>query len=104
MGIFNKKSKNLPDLFPDDELDNSLVNYNTVLDWLVGLSDADYQKVIKVTDIYRAANKGADTVLGLKSDPSTSIFERTVQDPIIIKKSEDLDFLTDDEPPVRKGK
>lgn len=73
MGIFtrNKKHKDVelsPVLQPEDP-----VNYNSVLDYLVGLSRYDYDKLLKVTNIYREANKTAAKVLGVNNEPTTTI-------------------------------
>lgn len=107
MGIFDKKkSEPLPALISDEELEESLVNYNTVLDWLVGLSDQDYEKVHKVANIYRNANKDACSVLGVKDEPTTFINDpkdelQTIP-PVIIDK--EPEFLELDEPKSKKVK
>ena len=59
----------LPEAFmPEDP-----VNYNSVLDYLVGLSDKDYKKMTGSVDIYREANKKVAKLVGIKDEPTTSI-------------------------------
>lgn len=73
MGFFNKyRKKEMVKLPPELEPINP-VNYNSVLDYLIGLSNQEYNKILKVTDIYRDANKSAAKVLGVKEEPTTSI-------------------------------
>lgn len=73
MGLFAKKKKIndvelSPVLQPEDP-----VNYNSVVDYLVGLSRYDYDKLLKVANIYRDANKSAAKVLGVNNEPTTAI-------------------------------
>lgn len=79
MGLFSKKDERgveRPEMFePVDP-----VNYNSVLDYLVGLSKPEYDKMIKVTGIYRDANKSAAKVLGIKDEPITTIKADTPPD------------------------
>jgi len=49
------------------------VNYNSVLDYLVGLSDKDYKKMTGSAEIYRKANKEVAKLIGVKDEPTTSI-------------------------------
>lgn len=51
------------------------VNYDSVLDYLVGLSKEDYDKLIKVTGIYRDANKKAASVLDVEDQPTTTLVD-----------------------------
>lgn len=46
------------------------VNYNSVLDYLTGLSKPDYAKIIKSADIYRDANAKVAKVVGVKDEPT----------------------------------
>ena len=72
MGLLNRKKKNIKDLpevlapAPKDP-----VNYNSVLDYLVGLSNKDYDKICKITDIYRKAHAEAAVIYGVKDQPTT---------------------------------
>lgn len=70
MRLFGKK-RELPPLISDEELFPS-VNFDSVMDWLVGLSDSEYLKVMKVADINRNANKDSHSILG-KPVPVTSL-------------------------------
>lgn len=69
------KKRELPPLFSESELDDlsPAVNYNTVLDWLGGLSDKDYEAVIKVANIYRNAARDESAVLGTPIEPTSFI-------------------------------
>lgn len=76
MSIFgNKKKAELPPLVLTDEPEADPVNYNSVLDYLVGLSNRDYDKLCKVAAIYRTANKDAAKVLGIKDEPTSVLAE-----------------------------
>lgn len=71
--IFKRNKKQLPDLITDEELMGSPVDYNTVVDYLIGLSDGDYDKVCKVANVYRNAHKDACAVLGVENEPTSFI-------------------------------
>ena len=79
MGIFtkNEKRSKVPAfLLDDDERATSSdqeISYNSVLDYLVGLSDDDHDKIFKVSAIYRKANKQASEVLGVEDQPVNTI-------------------------------
>lgn len=77
VGIFNRKKANQP-------LPNSAVwtvggkpeikaDYDLVMNWLIGLSEDDFNKVIKVAGVYRKADVDANTALGIETKPTTSI-------------------------------
>lgn len=53
--------------------DDNPVNYDSVLDYLVGLDGKEYDKLLKVAIIYRDANKSAAKVLGVKDQPTTKL-------------------------------
>lgn len=83
------------------------VNYNSVLDYLVGLSKTEYDKMFKVANIYRNANKDAAKVLGVKDEPTTQLkSEEPSQEEIdegidtILESDIDADFLFEDEEPA----
>lgn len=104
MGLFNKKKTNVFDLLDEPDIEPA-VNYNTVLDYLVGLSRYDYDKILKVSGIYRTANKEAARVLGVKDEPSTAIKEQPAPEQVepsdMLQDPDDelaAAFLTDDEP------
>lgn len=74
MGLFRKRKSQLPDLITDEELDFATgVNYNTVMEWLVGLSADDYTHVLKVADIYRKADQDVADYLKEPNEPTTFI-------------------------------
>jgi hypothetical protein len=83
-----------------------VVNYNSVLDYLTGLSKADYGKMIKVSEIYRNANEAAAKVIGIKDEPTVPLIEPTPTGDEIEKALDDTlagNFL-DDEPEAPKPK
>lgn len=101
MGLFrNTKLETEPGkMFPALELEpeEPAVNYNTVTDYLIALSDKDYKKINEVAVIYREANAKVGKVLGIKNEPTTSIKEEL--QPPAASDDEDADisdFLEDD--------
>ena len=97
MSIFGNKKKELPPLISDAELagfDDGAVNYNTVVEWLVGLNDEDLAKVTKVVDINRKAYADTCGVLGMDVVPSSFI---NPPEPAPIEPAGN--FLDDDETP-----
>lgn len=64
------------------------VNYNSVLDYLVGLSQDDFKKMTKSAEIYRKANRDVAGLIGVEDEPTTSI--QTSQPEL---EDEDLDNL-----------
>lgn len=80
MSLFKRDKKSPPELKPgqpvwaiDPDIVPETVNYNTVLEYLQGLSDDDYVTVINVAGIYRKANKEAAAALGIEDQPTTFI-------------------------------
>ena len=69
----DKKESEKPFTIPESLMTEDPVNYNSVLDYLVGLSKADYIKMIKSSNIYREANAKVAKVIGIKDEPTTSI-------------------------------
>lgn len=61
------KAKAVPQVLVQEE---DPVNYKSVLDYLVGLSLTEYNKILKVSGIYRNANKEAAKVLGVADKPT----------------------------------
>lgn len=90
-GLFNKnkQSDKTKVSLPEAMQQEDLINYNSVLDYLVGLSDKDYRKMTASSDIYRKANKEVAKVIGVKDEPTTSI----AQKPIVTDA--DLDNMLD---------
>lgn len=72
MKIFNRKDKlvTLPAVLMAQE---DPVNYNSVLDWLLGLSDKDYKVMLEVVEVYRSANKTSAKLLKVKDAPTTTL-------------------------------
>lgn len=77
-------------LQPDDP-----VNYNSVLDWLLGLSDKDYKTMQDVVQVYREAGKTTAKLLKIKDQPTTALLP-TVQSEEQIDA--DLDGLLETHP------
>lgn len=91
MGIFSKKKPVILSDLDLTEEDNN-INFNVVLEYVIGLSIYDYNKLFKVSGIYRAANRDAAKALGVKSEPTTSIKED-----ITSNVNEDDGFNLDDD-------
>lgn len=74
MDLFKRKPKldvdKLPPILTDQE---EPVNFNSVLDYLTGLSDPEYKTMIKATEAYRATNKVVAKLIGVKDEPTTTI-------------------------------
>lgn len=72
--LFRKPKKVLPPLISDEEMAiYTGINYENVLEWLVGLSADDYAKVLQVGNIYRKADQEAAAALGSPNEPVTFI-------------------------------
>lgn len=98
MGLFNKKNRQPGSSAFDDKLDPE-TDYNQVLEYLIGLSQKDFDRVINVAGVFRKANADAAAILGIKDEPTTSIPKKKSP----TKSDDPLDFLFDDEP-VQKPK
>lgn len=74
-GLFGKRKKGAtePVTIPASLQPEDPVNYNSVLDYVVGLSDRDYKKLTASAEIYRDANKKVAKLLGIKDEPTTAI-------------------------------
>lgn len=103
MGLLNRKkqAEPLPPLWSEQELQElGQVDYNSVLEYLQGLSDKDYAALIKVAEIYRNANEKAAAALGIAVEPTTHIHPPVPPaDPILQRASSFLD----DEPDTEAG-
>lgn len=75
MGIFGKKRKELPPLMQASDFDivPAQPDFDSVLEWLIGLSADDYAKVGKIADIHRKAYNDHCKVLGKPDEPTTFI-------------------------------
>jgi len=95
MGIFNnnKKPAGMLDV---DELDYNPVDYDSVLEWLCGLSTTDYSKVLEVAAIYRKAQQDSADALELINEVRTYIIKPITETNNILD-DDDLDssFLDD---------
>jgi hypothetical protein len=107
MGLFSKRKKPLLGaLLTEEEMQPvDPVNFDSVQAYLVGLSRQDYDKMLKVSAIYREANKNTAKILGVKDEPTTSIKEE-IEPPEVSEKPPvdpeleaeiDAAFLDDDE-------
>lgn len=111
-GIFGKrKTESAPVSIPAALQPEDPVNYNSVLDYLVGLSDKDYKKMTGSVDIYREANKKVAKLIGVKDEPTTSISNDVPPvsddelDAMLAANKDDLtQAFIDDEPPARAKK
>lgn len=107
MGLFGDKNKDnlrqMPPIFHSEnngmQIIPAAVNYESVLAYLEGLSDEEYDKVVSVATIYRDANKKAATALGVEHEPTTFINppENTELIPAHINHKQPKSFLDDDE-------
>lgn len=68
-----RKKQELPPLISDEELADECVNFNSVVAWLNGLSDAEFKKVINVVQIYRAGDVKVAKELEVENTPTTFI-------------------------------
>lgn len=74
-GLFGKRKEvgGEPVTIPAALQPEDPVNYNSVLDYVVGLSDKDYKTMTASAEIYRDANKKVAKLLGIKDEPTTTI-------------------------------
>lgn len=96
MSLFGKKKVELPPLITEADFDE-VANYDGALNFLVGLSDDEYNKVTQVAAIHRKAYQESAAVLGIANEPSTFI------NPPEPPAAPEPEFLVDDEPKA-KGK
>lgn len=86
------------------------VNYNSVLDYMVGLSDKDYKKLTGSAEVYRKANKDVAKIVGVKDEPTHELMppkpseEQVDADLDNLLEADDLagSFLDDDAPEAPK--
>jgi hypothetical protein len=83
-----KSAERQPVVLPESMKAQDPVNYNSVLDYLVGLSADDFKRMTKSAEIYRKANKDVAGLLGVEDEPTTSI--QTTRPEV---EGEDLDNL-----------
>lgn len=90
MSIFGKDKPELTaDLLNeiDEQLENP-VNHNSVLDYMLELSDDDYDKLLKSAKVYREANRKVAGIMGV---PDVAAQGEKVE--VRIEKSDDPDFI-----------
>ena len=69
MGLFFKDSiKNLEKPQPQVMIEPMGLSYNEVMDYLVSLPEDEYEKLLKVTNIYRRAERQVSDVLHPNDD------------------------------------
>lgn len=107
MGIFNRdKARREEVVVPASMQPEEPVNYNSVLDYLVGLSPEDFKKMTKSAEIYRKANKEVAGIIGVEDEPTTSIVTEKPQlsddelDDMLAADKDDLAAAFIDEGPV----
>lgn len=66
------------------------VNYNSVLDYLIGLNDKDYKKMTSSVEIYRKANKDVAKIIGIKDEPTHTLLPEQPTDQEIDDGLDDL--------------
>lgn len=71
------------------------INYNSVLDYLVGLSKTDFAKMVKSAEIYREANAKVSKITGIPDEPTSQLIEPKQTDEEI---DSDLDQLLETDP------
>ncbi len=80
----------------DDEPVDAKDAYNDTLNYLVSLTDDEYEKMLKCAKIYREADKKVAAVMEVKASNGGEIIEVRVE-----KKDDSTEFLETDD---QKGK
>lgn len=73
MGIFDKNKLPLPAAIQGEEQPARDINFSSVRDYMVGLSDEDFAKATKVVSICRSYNKQVCEALGVDCEPTSFI-------------------------------
>lgn len=75
MSLFGNKKKELPPLMTEAEIMSlgEVANYESALNYLIGLSEEEFDKVIKVAGFHRKAYQESAGVLGTPNEPTTFI-------------------------------
>jgi len=71
------------------------VNFDSVLDWAIGLSHADYDKFVECCKIYREANTKAAAALGIKETATSALKKRKLTNKQV---DSELDGLLETDP------
>lgn len=93
--IFGKKREPQQVEIPAIMQPEDPVNYNSVLDWLLGLSDKDYKTLQEVVTVYREAGKTTAKLLKIKDQPTTVLLPVAQSDEQV---DADLDTLLETNP------
>lgn len=89
-----------------------VINYDSVLEYMISLSDRDFAKLHDIANIYREANAKANKILGVKNEATIALKDelQTIA-PILIKPDDDdfdaelkAAFLEDDPPSSKPRK
>lgn len=107
MKLWGNREKPEPKLAGVLGKEEPAVNYNSVLDYLTGLSAQDYNKITRVAVIYRNANKEAAKIIGVKDEPTQPLLEPKPTDEEIDQALDDTlagNFLEDDLPESKPKK
>lgn len=71
------------------------VNFDSVLDWLIGLSVEDYVRMTKIAEVYRSADISAAGILGVKHKAVNKLLPKPLTDKQI---DAGLDMLLETDP------
>lgn len=80
------------------EAEPASIGYNEVLDYLVALHDDDYEKLLKVANIYRRAERQVADVLNPTSTDTPEVAEKPEpkQDGANSEVADEIDGIIDD--------
>lgn len=76
MGLFDRKRKtdDLPPLWQPGELEQAPgIDYEMALEYVVGLSEKDFDTFVKCAAVYRFADKECAKIMGKDAEPTTFI-------------------------------
>lgn len=101
MGLFDKHKTDettaalLADI--DEQIDEGDSERSKVLDYMLELSDEEYDKLLKVAKIYRDANRKAADIMGV---PNVTEGEKVA---VRVEKSDETEFIETDTEKGKKG-
>lgn len=99
MDLFKRKKKQPTESSILATIDEQLEegnDYNNTLNYLVGLTDDEYEKMLKCAKVYREADKKVAAIMEVKAPNGGDVIEVRV-----IKKDESSEFINTDD---QKGK
>lgn len=79
----------------DEQLDTSKDDYNNTLNYLVGLTDDEYEKMLKCAKVYRDADKKVTAIMETKAPNGGEVIE------VRVVPKDPKDFIETD---TEKGK